>query len=127
MAVVMPIISPRRFRSGPPELPGLIAASVWMMPRISRLFSERNERFRLLMMPVVSVRSRPNGLPMAKTRRPTSSFDESPQGSGTSFSAGASIFSTARSLFGSAPTSLASWVLLSKRVTTVWWASSMTW
>ena len=25
-----PITSPRRFRSGPPELPWLIAASVWM-------------------------------------------------------------------------------------------------
>ena len=30
IAVLMPITSPARFRSGPPELPGLIAASVWM-------------------------------------------------------------------------------------------------
>ena len=28
IAVLMPITSPRRFSSGPPELPGLIAASV---------------------------------------------------------------------------------------------------
>ena len=27
---LMPTISPSRFASGPPELPGLIAASVWM-------------------------------------------------------------------------------------------------
>jgi hypothetical protein len=30
MAVLMPITRPSRFRSGPPELPGLIEASVWM-------------------------------------------------------------------------------------------------
>ena len=30
MAVLIPITSPRRFTSGPPELPGLIDASVWM-------------------------------------------------------------------------------------------------
>ena len=30
MAVFMPTTSPRRFTSGPPELPGLMAASVWM-------------------------------------------------------------------------------------------------
>jgi len=30
MAVLMPISSPARFTSAPPELPGLIEASVWM-------------------------------------------------------------------------------------------------
>ena len=30
MAVLMPMTSPRRLTSGPPELPGLMAASVWM-------------------------------------------------------------------------------------------------
>ena len=30
IAELMPTISPSRFASGPPELPGLIAASVWM-------------------------------------------------------------------------------------------------
>ena len=30
IAVLMPMTSPRRFKSGPPELPGLIEASVWM-------------------------------------------------------------------------------------------------
>jgi hypothetical protein len=29
-AVLMPTTWPARFRSGPPELPGLMAASVWM-------------------------------------------------------------------------------------------------
>ena len=30
IAVLIPITSPARFSSGPPELPGLMAASVWM-------------------------------------------------------------------------------------------------
>ena len=30
IAVLMPITSPRRLTRGPPELPGLIEASVWM-------------------------------------------------------------------------------------------------
>src|ERR671927_288446 len=30
MALLIPMTSPRTFTSGPPELPGLIAASVWM-------------------------------------------------------------------------------------------------
>ena len=30
IAVLMPISSPRRFTSAPPELPGLMEASVWM-------------------------------------------------------------------------------------------------
>ena len=30
MAVLMPMTSPLRLISGPPELPGLMAASVWM-------------------------------------------------------------------------------------------------
>ena len=35
IAVLMPITSPRGVTSGPPELPGFSAASVWMMPSIS--------------------------------------------------------------------------------------------
>ena len=34
MAELMPTSSPCEFSSGPPELPGLIAASVWMVSRI---------------------------------------------------------------------------------------------
>ena len=69
-------------------MPGLIAASVWMIPLIIRPFLALSERSRLLMIPVVSVRSRPNGLPRARIFWPTSTFDESPKVTGTSFSAG---------------------------------------
>jgi hypothetical protein len=33
MELLTPITSPIAFTSGPPELPGLIAASVWIMSR----------------------------------------------------------------------------------------------
>ena len=74
----MPITSPREFSSGPPELPGFTAASVWMIPLIIRPFLARSERSRALTIPVVSVRSSPNGLPSASTFWPTRSCDESP-------------------------------------------------
>ena len=54
---LMPITCPELFSSGPPELPGLIAASVWMMFSMIRPFSARIERPVALIMPVVSVRS----------------------------------------------------------------------
>ena len=40
MAVLMPMTSPRLFSSGPPELPGLIAASVWIMLAMGRPLAE---------------------------------------------------------------------------------------
>src|SRR3954454_24993282 len=46
MAVTMPTTSPAMVTSGPPELPGLAAASNWIRLLISCLPSaERNERF----------------------------------------------------------------------------------
>ena len=78
IAVFIPITSPREFSSGPPELPGLIAASVWMIPLIIRPFLALSDRSRLLTIPEVSVRSRPNGLPSARIFWPTSTCEESP-------------------------------------------------
>ena len=62
---------PAASRSGPPELPGLIAASVWMTPSISKPFGAWIVRFVADTTPVVSVRSRPNGLPIAIVGSPT--------------------------------------------------------
>ena len=62
--VLMPMTSPEELSSGPPELPGLMAASVWMassMGAPSAFLMERME----LMMPRVMVPLRPKGLPMA--------------------------------------------------------------
>jgi len=106
MAVLIPITLPELSNSGPPELPGLIAASVWIIfssvsppsPWISRL-SE-------LTMPVVSVPSNPNGLPMASTFCPTTRLSELPSGSEGSLRP-VSIRISARSLRGSVPRTFA--------------------
>ena len=95
--MLIPITSPARLTSGPPELPGLMAASVW------RNFARRilpSSRPLPLMMPALTVVSSSNGLPIAITQSPMSSLSESP-----SFETGRSwAFSslmTARSLSGS--------------------------
>ena len=70
-AVLMPMTSARDVTSGPPELPGFSAASVWMMSSISRPDRARSERPRPLMIPAVAEWSNPNGLPMAMAICPT--------------------------------------------------------
>src|SRR5437879_2210711 len=78
MAVLMPTSSPRAFTSAPPELPGLIAASVWMKSSYSAM--PTLARPTALTIPIVTVWLRPNGLPMASTYSPTWSLSESAQG-----------------------------------------------
>ena len=63
IAVLMPITLPSTFRSGPPEFPGLIEASVWM--KLSFWVTPTRVRAVAEMMPTVTVRSSPNGLPIA--------------------------------------------------------------
>ena len=53
--------------SGPPELPWLIAASVWITWSIVYWLGEVIWRCSALTMPAVTVRARPNGLPIATT------------------------------------------------------------
>jgi hypothetical protein len=67
IAVLTPITRPAESSSGPPELPGLMAASVWITLVISRPALVGRRRLSALMMPVVSVWSSPNGLPIANT------------------------------------------------------------
>ena len=55
IAVLTPISRPAESSSGPPELPGLMAASVWITSVISRPALVGSRRLRALMMPVVSV------------------------------------------------------------------------
>jgi hypothetical protein len=63
-AELMPTISPRVLISGPPELPWLMGASVWMKRRRSLPPSPRSVA---LTMPAVTVCPSPNGLPIATT------------------------------------------------------------
>ncbi len=98
----MPTTSPFMLNSGPPELPGLIATSVWMNG--TRFSCGRSRPFALT-MPAVIVFSRPNGLPIATTHSPTLSLSGSPMTTrGRSL---ASIFSSATSVRLSVPTTLA--------------------
>ena len=68
---LMPSTSPRASSSGPPELPWLIAASVWIAPSVSKPVSDSIERSSAEMTPTESDCSSPNGLPIAATGEPT--------------------------------------------------------
>ena len=73
----MPTTSPRAFNSGPPELPGLIAASV-CSTSAKRCSAIGNERAVALITPTLTVWARPKGLPIAMTQSPGCICDESP-------------------------------------------------
>ena len=99
LALVMPTTSPYILNRAPPELPELMAQSVWIR---SMVVSEDmvTSRFRALTIPEVSEKvSSPRGLPMATTLSPTFSLSESPMTTGVR--PAASIFSTATSLLSS--------------------------
>ena len=70
-AVFMPMTSPLWLTRAPPELPGFMAASVWM--RLSVLLSMVTDLFSPLIMPcvVVPANSWPRGLPMAMAVSPS--------------------------------------------------------
>ena len=107
MAVLMPTTSPRTFSSGPPELPGLIAASVcstsWLRPSVIG-----KGRSVALTTPTLTVCARPNGLPMAITQSPGCICAESPNFTSVSSRFGFSVSSmSALSVSGSRPTTCA--------------------
>jgi hypothetical protein len=56
---LIPITLPPASISGPPELPGLMAASVWMTSEIVKPFGALICRCSAEMIPDVTVRSRP--------------------------------------------------------------------
>src|SRR5438552_935552 len=98
--LLTPITSPAVFTSGPPEFPGLIAASVWMKSKPGAA-TTRGAPLRLT-MPNDTLCSRPNGWPSASTNSPTRSRFESPSGSTVRFVA-PSILIRARSTRVSRP------------------------
>ena len=90
----MPTASPYRFIRGPPELPGLMEASTWII--LKGVPSTLMARFTQETMPELMEKvSSPSGLPMAITVSPTLTSVELPR-----VTAGRSlalIFSTATS------------------------------
>ncbi len=128
--MLMPTTRPSMSTRGPPELPGLIAASVWMKSSIAYGFSVRLMMPRLprpiaLTIPAVMVNSRPKGLPSASTHSPTRT-----RSSVASCAVGkpfCSIFRTAMSVDGSPPTTVASNCRRSLRITRISSSPSITW
>ena len=124
-AELIPTTSPSALTSAPPELPGLIAASVWIR---SNLRSPNwMERFKALITPAVTLprNSSPSGLPIAIAGSPTCKVEESPKSAtGRLFS---SIFTTARSVAASAPNTLPLTLRPSVRLTMISEAPSTTW
>ena len=126
-AALIPTASPLMFTRGPPELPGLMAASVWMYESKDwlKIFRPLEET-----TPTVTVWSNSRGLPMAHTQSPTRTRSESPRRSAGSPSA--STFRSARSVLGSDPTRRAASSRRSARRTrtragpgTRWWLVRM--
>ena len=78
-------------------------------------------------MPVVTVRSRPNGLPIATTGSPTSTWSSRRARAASAHRALASTLSSATSVDGSLPTSVAFSVSSFEKRTSIEVAPSMTW
>mmetsp|Transcript_92971 Transcript_92971/g.258978 ORF Transcript_92971/g.258978 Transcript_92971/m.258978 type:complete len:244 (-) Transcript_92971:701-1432(-) len=142
MAVFTPMTLPSLFNKGPPLLPGLIEASVWMTPLIGRPPAPSIVRDTPLTMPRLRLCSRPNGLPKAKTSWPTTTSPEVPLGRGLMSPAGAASPSrvraptrrTATSEAASEPTTTASsvvrrslWPSLLRKMTYGFSMPLMTW
>ncbi len=130
-AVGTPMRSPLQSASMPPLLPGLIDASVWMADTrravVSLSDGTRTLRPRPLTTPDVKVSVRPSGAPMAKTCAPIAGTV--PNRTGWTGSRGDTL-TTARSVWGSRPTSVAgSSSPLGRRTVTVppATAEEMTW
>ena len=113
----MPTTSPRLSNSGLPELPGLMATSVWMKGTSP---APPTRRSTALTTPAVTLPWNPNGALMAATQSPGASREESPMTAADR--PVASIFSRPTSVRLSAPTTRAVKCRPSSRRT---WASSM--
>ena len=98
---LIPITRPRASSSGPPELPRLTAASVWIASEIEKSVSASIVRFFADTTPIDSEPCSPNGLPIAATGSPTRTLDVCPSASGTSSSPFGSTLITPTSAFGS--------------------------
>src|SRR5271155_500268 len=122
IAELTPTNCPLMLTNAPPELPGLIAASVWIASRtvfwlpVSPVVD--TGRLSALTMPVVTVPSRPSGDPTAITGWPTRRFADEPRLIGFNPEAPCTR-TTAMSVVGSAPTTVNSAVRPSENVTVV--------
>ncbi len=110
-----PMTSPLMLARAPPELPGLMAASVWIMLTATSASFSRG-RSTALTTPEVTVPLSPNGLPMATATEPTAGSALASFAAISRFDPG-STRTTATSEDGSAPTTFPLRVWPSDRVT----------
>src|SRR3954454_8417517 len=124
-SVGMPITRAPRSTSAPPELPGLIAALVWIAEVSVTPSPSETLRLTAEMMPSVTLECRPSGLPMASVMSPTLIFEESanPAGGGVA----PVMWITARSVPASVPTIVAGTCLPLASVTVSLVAPATTW
>ncbi len=102
MAVLSPITLPSRSASGPPLLPGLIAASVWIRPSTTKSVPGSGlPRAPIRPIETVGAPGSPRALPIARTIWPTLSLSESASVAKGRFSA--STFTSATSVAWSVP------------------------
>ena len=105
-----------------------MAASVWInSSRLLGMPTSALDRFRVLTMPRVTVLSSPRGLPTAIAQSPTCTWSESPRAATGRESSPSSIFTTARSVTSSAPSTVPSKRRPSLRVTVTRSAPFTTW
>ena len=124
MAVFTPINWPSKFNRGPPLLPLLSAASVWIkstyVPNPSTYLPLA------LIIPVVTVVPKPKGLPIATTHWPILIFLDFPKVISVNILS-ALILSRAKSVLLSNPTISALYLLSSINTTSISFARSITW
>ena len=98
ICALIPITRPRASKSGPPEFPCVIGASVWIASTtLYDEVSDEIERWIAETTPTAIESSLPNGLPIAATGSPGRTRDESPSGTVTSRCAAGSTWSSATS------------------------------
>ena len=105
----------------------MIGASVWITWSMVKSFGALTSRCRALTMPAVTVRSSPNGFPIATTGSPTWTLSESASESGVSAFASTFTLSRARSVDGSVPTTFAETVSWFEKLTSIDVAPWTTW
>jgi hypothetical protein len=124
-ATTIPATCPRSLISGPPELPGLTAASNWMSPAMSPARCRVSTRSRAETTPLVVVAVSPSGLPTATTSSPTAR--PPPSTAGTSVSGSFAGARVAMSCRGSLAETVAADSVPSAKVSLTALAPSTTW
>ncbi len=119
----MPTRFPFASTSAPPELPGLIAASVWM--KFANELAASISRPSALTIPIVTVCPTLKGLPIASTMSPTRSDSDCPKVMGVS--PWTLTRTTARSVSWSIPTVFAGTLRPSGSVTSISLTPSTMW